>query len=244
MKLIIDIGNSCSKVAFFEQSLVGEVFRYDFLTAERLERLLSSHPDTSCGILSCVGSLQQETVSFLKSRLPFFMVLNFQSPVPIVNAYETPESLGNDRLAAAVAGHAAFPNDNVLVIDAGTCITYDFVDFNGVYHGGAIAPGIDMRYNALFSSTALLPKLYEVKNLSVLGQNTSRCIQSGVVNGMIFEIEGFIDSLSRIHKHLKVIFTGGYGSFFANSVKFKTFVRENMVLEGLNIILQFNENKL
>lgn len=244
MKLIIDIGNSCTKVVFFEKSPVGEVFRYDILTIGDLEKLLFFRPNVTGGILSCVGTLQQEVVSFLQSRLPFFMVLDSHSPLPVTNAYETPESLGKDRLAAVVAGHAAFPNDNVLVIDAGTCITYDFVDAGGVYHGGAIAPGIAMRYDALFSSTALLPKLHEVKNLSILGKNTSQCIQSGVVNGMIFEIEGFINSFSRIHKDLKIIFTGGNGSFFANSVKFKTFVRENIVLEGLSIILQFNENKL
>lgn len=243
MKLIIDIGNSCIKVAFFEEILLGEVLRYDFLSIEDLKNLFFLHPNLSSGILSCVGNVSPEVVSFLRSHLPFFIFLDAQTPVPITNAYSTPESLGKDRLAVTVAGHACLPAHNLLIIDVGTCITYDFVDSHGVYHGGAITPGIAMRYASLHQSTALLPLQHEIAPISELGQSTSQCIHSGVINGIKFEIEGFVNSLSRIHKDLKVIFTGGGGRFFANSVKFKNFAFDNMVLDGLNIILQFNENK-
>jgi type III pantothenate kinase len=178
----------------------------------------------------------------IKKKFPYIF-LNAGTPIPIKNQYKTPETLGNDRLANAVGATIIFPEKNVLIIDMGTCIKYDFIDKNKNYHGGAISPGLEMRFKSLDKFTDQLPLIEPSENFSLTGRSTEESILSGVQNGIIFEINGMIDQYKKKHDELKVIITGGDHAFFANHLKSSIFAAPNLTLQGLNEILEYNVRK-
>ena len=164
--------------------------------------------------------------------------------LPILNMYETKDSLGKDRLAAAVAGSAEFPGENVLIINAGSALTFDFVNDRGEYLGGSISPGMMMRFNALHTFTDKLPLLSYQETVSLVGTNTRESIVSGVINGIVAEIEGVSLQYQEFYPGLKIILSGGDLNYFDKRLKISIFAFPNIVIHGLQQILSFNVNKV
>ena len=169
-----------------------------------------------------------------------FIFLGSDTNVPFENLYKTPQTLGVDRIALMSAASVLYPNRSVLVIDAGTCITYDLLTEENKYFGGAISPGIDMRYKALNQFTANLPLLNKEEKIPVVGDTTKSAMHSGVLNGIILEIDGIIAQQKHKNKKLTVILTGGDTNFLSKKVKSTIFAQPNFLLEGLNSILIHN----
>src|SRR5690606_31273094 len=166
---------------------------------------------------------------------------NHNSKFPFINQYKTPETLGIDRMVLAAGTVLKFPNQNRLVIDAGTAITYDFIDKENNYLGGAISAGINLRYKALNNHTAKLPLLEKTDEDFFIGQTTSESIHSGVVNGVLFEIEGFISELRNKYDNFIIILTGGDTDFLAKRLKSTIFANRNFLLESLNDLYQYQK---
>jgi type III pantothenate kinase len=160
--------------------------------------------------------------------------------LPIRSSYQTPETLGKDRLAAVVGAAFLQPDMDILVIDAGTAVTYDCIDASGVYHGGNIAPGVEMRLKALHTFTQKLPLVKVNANVDFLGKDTQSAIQAGVLYGVVLEIDGYIERLMLKYPKLSVFLTGGSAVLFDNKLKSRIFADKNLVLTGLNRILQHN----
>ena len=194
-----------------------------------------------CGIVGTVRDLTPNETETL-SRLPF-PVLRFSpdTPVPITNRYRTPETLGSDRLAAVIGASSLKPGKDLLIIDAGTCITYEVIDARGNYWGGNIAPGMQMRLRALHEFTARLPLIEAEGEVPGMGYNTETAIRSGVLRGMKYEIEGYIKSMRSKFPHLLVFLTGGDHINFDTNIKNIIFTDKYIVPRGLNKILDYNE---
>lgn len=239
MKLAIDIGNSRAKFAVFEGNdiLFSGESSHDELRNE-LHNLALKHPKLNKGI---VADVTKRGASLLANWeiFPLFY-LNHQSKLPITINYLTPQSLGIDRIALASAGRNLFPHSNILIIDAGSCITFDFLDANHSFLGGSISPGISMRYRALNDYTAALPRLKPQRPKNLVGKSTSQAIHQGVVGGVIAEIENQIKRFKKEYENLTVILTGGDAEFLFKQLKSGIFVRQNFLLEGLNAILDQN----
>ncbi|MGI9542844.1 MAG: type III pantothenate kinase [Cyclobacteriaceae bacterium] len=236
--MAIDIGNTRTKVGIFKSSKLTEVLvdpamekLPDHIKKEQIDKV----------IISSVGHDPQKIVTELDPK--YFIILDHNTEVPLVNGYSSPQTLGMDRLAAVVGAQARFPKTNCLVIDAGTSITYDFVDLELKYHGGAISPGIDLRYRALNDHTQRLPLLSDKTSAPLIGADTKSAIKSGVLNGVLAEIEGIIHRYEQKFSNLQVIMCGGDAAFFESMVKAPIFVIPNLVLVGLNVILQHNVQK-
>lgn len=239
MNLIIDIGNTQTKFALFDGDKMIESWTGSFSPFREFEKKLKSLTDVRHCIISTVLDASHPIPATIKKKFPLIF-LEPTTPVPIKNKYQTPKTLGNDRLANAVGATVVFPKKNVLIIDMGTCIKYDFVDKKKNYHGGAISPGLQMRFKALKHFTAKLPLIKPSKNFPLTGKNTQESISSGVQNGIIFEINGMIDQYQKKHDELKVILTGGDQTFFADHLKSSIFAAPNLTLQGLNEILNYN----
>jgi type III pantothenate kinase len=167
-------------------------------------------------------------------------MLDHKLPLPIKNNYGTPETLGVDRIAAVCGAQQIFPFQNCLVIDAGTCVTFDIIDKDGVYYGGAISPGMHMRFKAVHTFTARLPLISPVPEAKLIGDSTETSIQSGVINGMAAEMVGIIQRYQVKFNDLRVILCGGDTLFFENKLKASIFASPELVLVGLNSILIYN----
>lgn len=239
MNLIIDQGNTVSKIALYESDK--EVYATE--TANCLHECLCSIVTkyaVSKAIYSSVISNVQQEIDFLKEIIPFFIFLNDKTALPIDVLYKTPETLGRDRLAAVIGANWLQPERNCLVIDAGTAVTYDFIDSKKKYHGGNIAPGLHMRFNALHHYTAKLPLIDKNGDLPDLGNTTETAIRAGVVWGLCYEIDAYIDFLRNKHKDLFVFLTGGDAFFLSEKLKNSIFADSKLVIKGLNRILNYN----
>lgn len=170
------------------------------------------------------------------------ILLTHMSPTPIKNLYKSPETLGKDRLAAIVGAMSIFPNNNLLTIDAGTCITMDFLNKKAEYFGGSISPGIQMRLKAMHSYTSKLPELLwtDEGRPELIGDTTASSMLSGAVNGTLAELKGSIQLYLKKYRDLKILLTGGDSSFFEKELKNGIFADSNLVLKGLNEILLYN----
>lgn len=190
-----------------------------------------------------VSSVRSAEIDGLEAVLNCPVIhLSHSTSIPISNNYKTKETLGDDRLANAVAADALYPGVPMLIIDCGTCVKFDFVSPDSSYLGGSISPGLQMRFKALNHFTGLLPKLEPFSNPKLIGDSTDSAIVSGVVNGMTAEIKGMIESYSAIYENLTVILTGGDASFFDKELKSNIFVEPNLTLIGLNEILRYNSS--
>lgn len=239
MNLIIDVGNTRVKVALFKGDSIFDTYQFaKSKIAKKIKDIVEKH-DVTNGIISSVASISEKEFKKIEQLVPLLR-LNHESRVPFKNEYATPITLGVDRIALASASVFKFPNKNVLVIDAGTCITYDFIDKKGVYYGGAIAPGIEMRYKSLYTFTDKLPLLDVTDPKQLTGNSTEESIHSGIVNGILSEIEGMIDRYKEKNKELTVVLTGGDTNFLAKRLKNSIFANPNFLLEGLNNILNYN----
>jgi len=239
MNLIIDVGNTRIKLAIFN---MGEIIHTESITKEIFTiKLFDLIKKFKCinAIISSVSSLEKSQINDLKTKINL-IELNSTTKVPFKNNYATPKTLGVDRIALVSSAILNYPNKNVLVIDAGTCITYDFINFEGCYFGGAISPGLIMRYKSLNVYTDKLPLLEPVYVSDLVGDSTEKSIHIGIVNGVINEMNGFIDQYRKKNKDLTVVLTGGDINFLANRLKNGIFANPNFLLEGLNNILTYN----
>jgi type III pantothenate kinase len=243
--LVIDIGNTHIKLAVFDQDEMVDVARYEDIDAAVIDTILKKH-NISKAIISSVkkNGMAWEPELKAKTTLQHFNAGMVKS---INNLYKTPQTLGADRLAAVVGAHSLFPGKNNLVIDAGTCITYDWVDAEGNYFGGSISPGLNMRYNALNHYTASLPLLdANVDFDGLYGDDTVTAITSGVQNGIKYELMGFIENCSTNKQNVNIILTGGDNVFFDTLLKnsiFAPYIKKepHLVLKGLNAAIEHND---
>jgi type III pantothenate kinase len=239
VNLIIDQGNTVTKVAIFKADVLVETFLYEVFDANVCAALLSVREIDRC-IFSSVVNSSGEVIEYLKNRIPSFLFIDEKVSLPIKNNYKTPKTLGKDRLAAAIAANAMFPGENVLVVDVGTAITYELVDSFANYLGGNISPGVSMRFKALHKFTDKLPLVDRFGDLPQLGYDTETAIRSGVVQGVVWEIKSYITLLREKYSNLKVILTGGHTRYIESQLDIKVYVDINLVLKGLNRILNYN----
>jgi len=238
MNLIIDIGNTRAKIAVIEDNTI---IKKIISNVEDIQKDVKNF-QKKYNLKNCiVSSVSEFSISEFENEKKFktFITLDHNTKIPFINKYDTPSTLGVDRIALASATVTKYPNQNVLVIDAGTCITYDFINENKEYLGGAISLGIKTRYRALHEFTANLPQLEE-SNFKLLGTNTESSIHSGVLNGLILEIDGVISQYKAKYQNLTVVLTGGDTNFLAKKLKSTIFANPNFLLEGLNSILIHN----
>lgn len=239
LKLVLDVGNTNLKAAFWNDKVMIKNFRNTSLPEISTQEILKKYGNPASIIVS---SVLKEKININKyfGSVKNTIFLSHKTPVPIKIKYKTPETLGNDRLANAVGGWSLFPEYPVLIVDAGTCIKFDFVDSRGCYLGGSISPGLSMRFEALNHYTDRLPKVKFSGKYSLIGQSTRDAIISGVQSGITAEAEGMIEKYGKRYKALKVILTGGDFRFFAGKLKKHIFVAPNLTLIGLNEIIDFN----
>lgn len=239
MNLTIDQGNTSVKVGIFDGDRLAFMQRYSSFDGEELDRLLSLY-HIDAGIVSAVGRSEKLPMRELMYRLPKCINLNSETPIPLENLYDTPKTLGVDRLASCVGANYLQPETNLLVADMGTCITLDVVTADGRFMGGNISPGMSMRFKALNQYTAALPLIEPQPVVPVYGKNTHDAILAGVVQAITYELEGYCRTLSEYFPNLSLYLTGGDAFFFEKRLKFGIFVNPNLLLVGLNRILQFN----
>lgn len=239
-RLAIDIGNTRTKFAIFDGREILQSSRLQNEALERNNKLLQSKEISSL-IVSSVNELAEKKLELDGLKVPK-LLLSHTTPLPFKLEYQSPDTLGKDRIAAVAGAQAQFPNQNTLVIDAGTCVTYDFLTAEGAYLGGAISPGVQLRLRAMNSYTSKLPllKWEGVERPKSVGSTTITSMLSGVVNGLIAEMNGFIDSYEKQYNSMKIVITGGDANFFVKELKNGIFADPNLVLKGLNEILIYN----
>ncbi len=238
MNLVVDYGNSRIKAGLFsdDQLIQHDSFAESLAFVEWLKGKSFDH-----AIVSSV-SHQVEEIWRQVNATGLRLILSHTIPLPVTIDYETPHTLGVDRIAAACGAVYVVPNRDRLVIDMGTCINYEFIDSKSIYHGGAISPGVSMRFEAMHTFTARLPFVKPRNNPPLTGDSTEACMQSGVVNGIVAEMNGIVNSYVEIYPQLGVILCGGDANLFENKLKHPIFVAPNLVLSGLNRILLHNVN--
>ncbi|MDR1646337.1 MAG: type III pantothenate kinase [Tannerellaceae bacterium] len=248
MNLIVEQGNTTTKVAVYHpegQIATSHVYK-KFQTSD-LQPFFHQYRLTQ-GILSTVIEPDRRLLSYLGDALPCFLFFDEKVRLPIDVRYQTPHTLGKDRLAATVGAAWLQPRKDILIIDAGTAITYELLESSGIYHGGNISPGMTTRFKALHQFTGQLPLVHEDeddnKDIPLVGYSTLTALQAGVVRGIIYEMDGYINDLRRKYPGLLVFLTGGHSFYFARRLKNTIFADINLVLTGLNRILEYNvENK-
>jgi type III pantothenate kinase len=244
MNLVLDIGNSYGKIAVCDHNRVVEAATYDKITSREISYFHIRYPAIQGAIISSVVNYSREIIDYLSNLYSTCVELNHATPIPLVNRYLTPDTLGYDRIAAAVGAHTIYPGKNVLVIDAGTAITYDIVTSNGEFLGGNISQGVEIRFKSLHKYTTRLPHLERPKEVPPLvGGSTREAIQSGIVNGLLFEMDGFIGAISQKYPKLRVVLTGGDAKYFVGKLKSTIFVDPNLNLIGLHRILEYNAER-
>lgn len=242
MTLIIDSGNTFLKLGVYDQTLNLNFYRITYDEIEiTLEKIIKNYRIENI-VLSVVGHLD---VTILEQKMPFAEIttISNQSIFPFKNTYETPETLGIDRMVLSAGAVFKYPNKNRLVIDIGSCITYDYINNQNDYLGGAISPGINMRYAALHEKTAKLPLLKAITTEYIIGKNTNQSIHSGVINGILFEINGFVNHLTNQNDNFIIILTGGGSIFFDKPLKSIIFVEPNFLMDSLAQLFIYQTNQ-
>jgi type III pantothenate kinase len=243
LNLAIDIGNTRTKAAVFNDGALvqheewpnGSVPNFfEYATNQAVQNIILSN---------VAGAVHLDVQEQLQHHFRFFE-LHPTTPIPISHEYETPETLGKDRLAAVVGAYALLPRQHCLVVDAGTCITYDWLSAEGVYLGGNIAPGLSMRLQAMHRFTARLPEVKRGEATALIGRSTEKAMRNGAQQGVLFEIEGYREWSAANLGPVKVLLTGGDAIFLANKLKSEIFVNHHLVLLGLNKILEYNVKRL
>lgn len=243
MNLVIDGGNTQIKWAIYsgeELIIKHSISGWDQIHPENISK---NYPEVNSVIISSVRSLPEDIIRSFHNFFPRIIEFSLSLKLPITIKYKTPDTLGKDRIAAVVGGAAKFPGACVLIIDMGTAITLDLVNEKAEFLGGNISPGMLLRFKSLGQFTADLPTVNPSKNTPFLGQTTSEALQAGVQQGIIYELEGYINTLKNKYNGLRVILTGGDASFFVQNLKNTIFVIPNLVLDGLNLILEYQTGK-
>lgn len=247
--LAIDIGNTRTKVACFTEKQMGKVHSFP---SKEFEEQFSAYikelptPPARIGWISVAQKLDIRTLNLWTAQkiTPHFSHIHTLMDLPVKMGYQTPQTLGTDRIVAAIGAKAQISNHKqaILVIDAGTAITYDCINSEGMYLGGGIAPGIRMRFQALHHFTARLPLIETIKAVPLIGDSTHNSMLSGVVNGVLAEVEGIIQRYKEQFNHkISVFLTGGDALFFENHLKSINFVDAQLVLKGIFEILRWED---
>ena len=241
MNLVVDIGNNFFKLGIFENSnLVFSFFDKNDKIDVEIEKIIRSYSKITSALISNVSSIKINDILNKLNIKIYELDSTFIFPFKL--NYKTPESLGNDRLALAAAATILFPNSNNLVIDAGTCITIDFINNNNHFMGGSISPGVKMRYDSLNHYTANLPLLKNENSFNYPGDSTNASIHAGIIGGVSNEINGFIKQINSRNDKVNVILTGGDAKILSKTLKITIFANQDFILEGLNSILNLNKN--
>ena len=238
MNLTVDIGNTRIKFGVFKAGVLTQTGTCDDIS--ELRNNSAQYPIRQV-IVSSVRKLSSTDTKTVEEIAPM-TILDYTTLLPVQLEYQTVETLGPDRIAAVTGAHQILPDQNCLVIDAGTCITLDYITSDGLYLGGHIAPGIKMRLDAMHHFTASLPSLEAITDVDVIGKSTVDCMYSGAQNGAAFEIGGFIDWYEQKFGHIHVVITGGDAVFFAKEMKREIFVHSHLVLVGLDAIITHNDS--
>jgi type III pantothenate kinase len=238
MNLIFDIGNSSSKMAIFDGHEKITSFRTREFSCDKMEKILSPYKIDKA-IISSVREIPDYIFDLLTINIPRVEVLSYKSRLPFSIEYETPETLGPDRIAAAAGAYSLFPGNTILIIDAGSAITYDFIAGKS-YKGGNISPGLQMRFKALHKFTGKLPLVSPVDIFPQYGSNTTEAITAGVINGVIYEINEYIRTFQKNYVDIKVILTGGDSGYLKERISYKTTCVPDIVIDGLNFILEYD----
>ena len=238
MNLVVDIGNSSLKVAIFDKKLMTSKFIYTNQSLNIFSDLFKNNVIDNC-LISNVSTIDKNILDFLKINSNLFSI-NESINLPFINLYKTKNTLGHDRIALVSAAAIDFPDQNTLIIDTGTCITYDFKNSENEYLGGGISPGIQMRFKSLNSQTSKLPLSTINLDYKLIGDDTNSSINSGVVFGVISEINGIINQYQERFKNIKIILTGGDSNFLLKKIKNTIFADQNFLLKGLNYLLENN----
>ena len=240
MILTIDVGNTNVKVAVFKHFNSIDTFVFQKNNFQNnFQIIFKKYPNHTKAVLASVSMLDEKDILWLKNQIEVIEI-NVDSNFPFKNKYTTPTTLGVDRMILSSGAVFHYPNQDVLIIDAGTCVTYDFITNKKEYLGGAISPGLRLRYKALNDYTAKLPLLENNTPDNYIGNSTDESIHSGVVNGLCYEIEGFISEFSVKNEHFIIILTGGDAIFLANRLKSTIFADENFLLKSLHQLYTYS----
>ena len=245
MNLIIDDGNTFVKLYIVENNtvLARKKFRYvdNKQAADIIRDFLLPFNIEQAGLVSVGG--KQALLSEILNNYDFQLhIIDWRSDIPVKNLYSTPQTLGMDRLAAAVGANYLYPNENLLIIDIGSAITYDIVTENNEYLGGNISPGVEFRFRALNDYTSSLPYIEPSKIENKVGRSTKEAINNGVILGVLYELQGYIIDFQENYDKLRTILTGGGAKFFEKKIKNSIFVQLDLVPIGLNHILTHKRN--
>lgn len=238
MNLVFDIGNTSSKLAIYNKGVKIFSTRARTTSCEDLQKIISPYKITR-GIISSVKELPEFVYDLISVDIPEIHVLTNKTKLPVRNEYASPGTLGPDRVAAVVGAYYLYPGRNVLVIDAGSAVTFDYLSGKN-YRGGNISPGINMRFRALHKFTGKLPLGSITENFESPGKNTMEALTAGVINGLIHEINEYIRDFEEKNIDAKVLLTGGDGHYLRNRLSRKVNYQPDLVLDGLNYILEFN----
>ena len=241
MNLVVDIGNNFFKLGIFQNSnLIFSFSEKNGAIDVEIEKIISKYSEITSALISNVSSIKINDILYRFNINIYELDSTFIFPFKL--NYQTTGTLGNDRLALAAAATILFPNSNNLVIDAGTCITVDFIDNNNHFMGGSISPGVKMRYDSLNHYTSNLPLLKNENNFDYPGNSTNASIHAGIIGGVSNEINGFIKQINSKNEKVNVILTGGDAKILSKTLKITIFANQNFILEGLNSILNLNKN--
>ncbi|MCQ2608639.1 MAG: type III pantothenate kinase [Bacteroidales bacterium] len=238
MDLIVDAGNTTLKLYAFESNVIQFQLALPYDDFFKDKSLYASFLSAERGILCNVSKYASTEIINMCNPVVFFEFTH-NVDCPISNAYKTPQTLGLDRLAAAIGAESLYPCCNKLIIDIGTAMTIDFVDAKSTFVGGNISLGLDVRFRALHDYTGKLPLCTAMDSTGLIGQTTIEAINNGVVLGMAYEIDGYINEYLGRYQDVKVFLTGGCAQFFEKRIKNLIFANQNLVALGLNAVLQY-----
>jgi type III pantothenate kinase len=240
INLCIDWGNTNVKAAIIENDVIKKQIVFDEESAqEKVTDLMDAYKPEKAIVCSVV-SHSDELEQLVKSRISSMVKLDGYTRLPINNAYLSADTLGADRVALVTAAHMLNPTQNNLVVSCGTCITYNLVQKNRTFRGGAISPGMHMRLKAMHTFTDRLPEVDVEGDLLLLGYDTETCMRTGAILGMAAEISCMIDEYEKAYPDFNAILTGGDAPFFASKIKSKIFADPDLLLKGLNLIVNYN----
>jgi type III pantothenate kinase len=238
MKLVLDIGNTLIKAGVFDQKQLTKSYHSEKLTVDFIKAIARRYVIDAV-ILSSVKHVSLKVNEYLHKNFKH-IELSESTPVNIINKYKTPATLGKDRLAGVVGASSVYKSENILIIDAGTCITYDFINKKTEYLGGSISPGIQMRFKALHTFTGKLPLVSMTNFNHITGTTTEESILAGVINGAVGELDAIINNYKEKYSSIKVVICGGDAPFLASRLKNTIFALPELILIGLNEILDYN----
>lgn len=240
MYLIVDIGNSRAKIVVVERREVVYTMAMESVSADAIECLVAKYKGITHAIISTTRGDGEIVLKLLSGYIASVVLFTpATTPIPIANSYHTPQTLGADRLAAAVGAWAMYPDSDIMVVDFGTAITIDYV-VDGAFVGGNISPGVTTRFRALADYTACLPLCEATEDVLEYGRTTREAIEQGVMRGVEHEIRGYVEAFSKENGKKHIIFTGGDAKYFVKRIKNTIFADCEPVILGLTTILEYN----